>query len=421
MKESPFPVERELGMELYTTDTPGTGGVLRKQAEDFVVDEIPCIIAGTGPYFVYRLTKKNWELQRLVKEIARSLGISHRRIAWAGTKDKHAVTTQLISIYNVDPEAVSKIFLKDVILEAVGRSPVPLSLGMLQGNIFSLWIRDCERDMLIAGVEALEKAGKEGILNYYGIQRFGARRPVTHLVGEHILRGDFEGAIRTYVGRAFPDEPEGTRLARQEFQSTSDPKAALRNFPPYLTYERALLHELAAAPGCYREALSVLPPKLLSMFVSAFQSYLFNAALSVRGREEGALVLPVVGDMLIFADGKTDRVTPSLLPAALLQVVRGRATPALFIPGSRVEEWKNASPRVVEILEEHEITPDHFRQAQDAVGTAFSGFHRPLSLSTAISSRIEENDVYLHFTLAPGQYATTVCRELTKGNPLSLI
>jgi tRNA pseudouridine13 synthase len=420
MRESPFPLERGLGMELYTTDTPGIGGTLRRQAEDFVVEEIPVPIPGTGPYLICRLTKKNWELQRLVKEIARALGISHRRIAWAGTKDKRAVTTQWISIFNIDPESIGNLRFKDVRLEVVGRSPEPLSLGMLQGNRFSLWIRDCFPADLSVSVTACVDAANQGILNYYGVQRFGARRPVTHRVGEYMLRGDFEGAIRTYVGMAFPDEPAETRLARESYEQSGDPKTALREFPTYLSYERALLHALVEAPDRYREALSALPPKLLSMFVSAFQSYLFNAALSARGRE-GSLITPSVGDMVVFSDGKIDTVTQALLPAARMQVERGRAVPALFIPGSRVEEWERASPRVIELLEEHGITPSHFLQVQDVVGASFQGFSRPILLSTKISSYVERADVHLQFTLDPGQYATTVCRELMKSDPLCLV
>jgi tRNA pseudouridine13 synthase len=395
--------------------------VLRKSPEDFLVEELSAPFDNDGPYLVCRLTKRNWELQRLVKEIARLFGISHRRISWAGTKDKHAVTTQLIAIYNIEPEQIRCINLRDVSLEAVGRSTAPLSLGMLQGNLFSLWIRDCYQEELEARVETCVHTAHAGILNYYGIQRFGARRPVTHQVGQRILKGDYEGAILTYVGRAFPDEPEETRVARQEFWDTRDPKAALRNFPLYLSYERALLHHLTGAPNEYREALRNLPPKLLSMFVSAFQSFLFNSALSARCREEQSLQQPLEGDLLVFSDTKTDQVTSPLLPAARLQVDRGRAKLALFIPGSRQEDWRRASHRVQEILLEHELTPAHFMAAQDFVGTAFQGFHRPIRLTTDIISQTEGTNVHLRFILPPGQYATTVCRECMKTDPLSLV
>jgi tRNA pseudouridine13 synthase len=156
------------------------------------------------------------------------------------------------------------------------------------------------------------------------------------------------------------------------------------------------------------------------MFVSAYQSYLFNAAISTRARE-GPLNSPIIGDMLVFSDGKMDRVTQFHLAAADRQVERGRAVLALFIPGSKVEEWEWASPRVIELLEEKGIDHSHFRQAQDMVGASFQGFSRPVRLSTRISVTVQEKDVQLQFTLDPGQYATTVCREFMKNDPLCLV
>ena len=144
MMPSPYPLEKDLGMRYYASDSPGIGGRLRSSPEDFVVEELPLPISDpNGPYLICRLTKKNWELQQAVKEIAKHLGISHRRIAWAGTKDKNAVTTQFISIYDVTPEAVGLVRIKDILLEVVGRLQHPLSLGDLAGYRFDFVIRDC--------------------------------------------------------------------------------------------------------------------------------------------------------------------------------------------------------------------------------------------------------------------------------------
>ena len=100
MKESPFPLETALGLTYYISDTPGTGGTLKKEPEDFVVEEIPIRTPNQqGSYMICRVTMKNWEQQHAVKEIANRLGASHRRIGWAGTKDKRALTTQYLSLY----------------------------------------------------------------------------------------------------------------------------------------------------------------------------------------------------------------------------------------------------------------------------------------------------------------------------------
>ena len=202
MKPSTYPLECELGMRYYASDAEGIGGRLRSSPEDFLVDEIPLPEKGgsAGPYIICLLIKKNWELQHAVKEIAKRLGISHRRIGWAGTKDRNAITKQWISIYNVTAEQVAAIYLKDITLEPVRQSNEALALGQLLGNRFDLVIRDTQSPDLVQQVQTLTGTASEGVPNYFGLQRFGAIRPVTHRVGEWILRGDFEQAVVTYVG-----------------------------------------------------------------------------------------------------------------------------------------------------------------------------------------------------------------------------
>jgi len=82
MKKSPYPLELLLGMKYYAGDAEGIGGKLRSVPEDFLVEEIPLPEKGGagGPFLIGTLTKKNWELQHAIKEIAKRLGISHRRI-----------------------------------------------------------------------------------------------------------------------------------------------------------------------------------------------------------------------------------------------------------------------------------------------------------------------------------------------------
>lgn len=443
MRESPYPLERDLGMSWYATETPGIGGFLRREPGDFVVEEEPAGPWGdTGPYLVLRLTKRNWEQQRLVKELARALGISHRRISWAGTKDRRAVTTQFITIHGIEPEAVERIALPEVSLEVVGRSPHAIALGELRGNRFGIRIRDCDPEDLedrVAGVTHAGAAGvprsespntglppsdfpKGGFPNYYGIQRFGVIRPVTHLVGEQILRGDLEGAVMAYIGAPFPAEPEEIRGARGAFSRDRDVKEALRGFPVRFTFERAMLHHLDGRPGDYAGALRALPPRLLSMFVSAFQSFLFNTLLSRRCARGIPLGEPAPGDRLIFANGREDLVTAGNLGAAALQVSRRRAGIGLFVPGSgaRPADGQDGDP-AWQLLGEIGISPDDFAAASRLVSASYAGVTRPVALTAGIESSIAGSDVILGFFLGPGQYATTVCREFMKADPARMI
>ena len=423
MMPSPYPLEGELGMRYYASVTPGIGGKLRSSPGDFVVEELPLPISDPdGPYLICRLIKTNWELQRAVKEIAKRLGISHRRIAWAGTKDKNAVTTQFISIYDVPPEAVGRVHLADITLEVVGRSQHALALGGLAGNRFDIVIRDCIPDDLVERVQATTAAASAGIPNYYGLQRFGVVRPVTHLVGERILKGDYEGAVTTYIGRAYPREPEEVQRARTHFAGTHDARAALADLPVRMTYERAMANHLVANPGDYAGALRALPPKLLSLLVSAFQSYLFNCALSSRIDAGMSLTEPEVGDRLLFANGREDIVSARNRQAALLQIRRGRCRIALVIPGSEPVASRGPMDEIMqELLHKSEVGAGDFERASRFVETAFAGVLRPISLSADVEADVSGATVRLRFTLPPGHYATTVCREYMKADPYMMI
>jgi len=423
MKPSTFPLERELGIHWYASDAEGICGRLRATAEDFLVEEIPLERKETnGPFLICKLTKKNWELQHAVKEIAKRLGISHRRIGWAGTKDRNAVTTQWISLYNVTPEQVAAIYLKDITLELINQSNEGLSLGDLQGNRFDIVIRDPEPADLADRVQSVSETAAAGVPNYFGLQRFGAIRPVTHRVGEWILRGDYEQAVLTYIGMEFPGEPDEMKTIRSAFSASRDPVPALHALPVQMNYERAMLHHLAECPGDYAGALQVLPPKLLSMFVSAFQSYLFNLALSRRIDDGYALDDPQPGDRLLFANGRTDTVTGANTGAVKIHLKRGRCTIALFMPGKEKFVAKTPGEQATEaLLAEYRISPEDFARASVFVRTKYEGAWRPVALRTEIQSALEGGNLRLKFTLPPGHYATTVCREFMKADPVRMI
>ncbi|MCX6688688.1 MAG: tRNA pseudouridine(13) synthase TruD [Methanoregula sp.] len=423
MRLSTFPLERELGMQYYASEADGIGGRLRVTPEDFIVHEIPTKdwSTTTGPYLICRLTKTNWELQHAIKEIARRLAISHRRIGWAGTKDKNAVTTQLISIYDVTPDAVTAVQLKDIHLEIVGQANEQLSLGDLAGNRFDLLIREVKAHELQCRVDEISAIAKKALPNYFGLQRFGVIRPLTHRIGECMLHGDYERAVVMYVGEAFPHEREDIQKIRTAYKDTGDAYEALRNFPQSFAFERAMLHHLYTHPGDHTGALQQLPPKLLSMFVSAFQSYLFNCALSRRIEDGNTLTVPVPGDRLLFTNGRTDVVTAQNIPAVTLHIARNRCSIALFMPGKDPADTITANDAMTGILNAHQITHEDFRRAATFVKTKFDGAWRPIALSTVIETEIKDDTVRCRFTLPPGHYATTVCREFMKADPLQMV
>lgn len=423
MKSSIYPLEQSLGLNYYATDTDGIGGVLRSNPQDFIVEEIPVKFTGTGPYLIAKLTKTSWEHQHAMREIARRLTISPKRLAWGGTKDRNAVTTQYISLYDVTEDDLAKVAIKDMVLDPVTHHQFNLSLGSLEGNRFAITLRNCDAEELDERTAAITAdIFASGIPNYYGIQRFGALKPVTHQVGLHILRGEYEEAVKMYVGDAFPQESDDVKAVRKAFAETGNAKAALHDLPPQLSYERIMLDSLAKHPGEYGCALQALPPKLLSMFVSAYQSCLFNMALSARCAAGVPLGDAAVGEHLIFTNDRIDTVTEKNLPTARQHMKRDRCAVAAWMPGATLPVTPGPmEEEMFSLMEADRVSMQSFVDAAAFTGTNFDGAHRKIVLRTEVACEIVGTDVTLRFTLPPGHYATTVCREYMQGSPEQMV
>lgn len=421
MRKSPYPLDHLLGLSWYISDQEGIGGRLRTVPEDFVVEEIADHQdKKSGPYLICRLTKNNWDQQRAIKEIAGRLGISHQRIGFAGTKDKRAVTTQYISIYKAEPDIIASLHIPDMTIEPVGASDQQISLGKLLGNRFNISLTEFN---LPDGITANLFAGlKDGIPNYYGYQRFGVQRPVTHLTGLEILKGRYENAVQTFVSTISAGENEEAANGRAFYRETSDAKAALHLIPVRLSLERSLLHYLVSNPGDYAGSFHTFPRTLRSMFVSAVQSWLFNRALSMRIEEGRSLSEPDAGDRILYPDGRTDIVTQATIRMATMQVKRDRCRIAIFMPGSEPFESAGQDDRNMSwLMEEEEITGDMFRTASTYLETRFTGALRTVLLKTDIGAESVDDRMRFSFSLQPGQYATTVMREIMKADPLQMI
>ena len=422
MIRTPYASEEELGLSWYMSDEPGIGGILRSNPEDFHVTEIAEHRYTDGKYLICTLEKKNWDQQRAVKEIAKRLHISTKRIGFSGTKDKAAVTKQYISIYDIAPEGVNGLSIADMSLEPCGYMQRPLSLGELQGNCFEITVRNlADADALTAQVDAISEIVKTGLPNYFGIQRFGVKRPITHKVGLEILKQDYEEAVAVFVGEASEHESEETQSARKGYYESRDPKEALRELPVQLSLERSILYHLEKHPDDYVQALCVLPKTLRSMFVGAVQSWFFNLTLSSR-LSDGRGLLPDVGDRVLLTDGRCDIVSERTRATVMIQMKRGRLEPALMMPGSmdwtiegKDDEMMNA------LMQHHDIEAESYRKASHVLDMKFDGAARSILLKADVETQyLEKEAATFSFSLGPGRYATTVLREYMKVDPLQM-
>jgi len=294
--------EHNIGIETYCTDHPGLQGKLRVRIDDFRVMECSRYPPKTdqGNFTIAEVSSRNWETHTLVQEIAHHLHLSQRRVSFAGTKDKRAWTTQLMSFDHVPPEQLSTLTIKDVSIDHIYQSNVPVRIGELYGNRFEITIRLLSKEIvpedIIALISPFQNWG--GFPNFYGVQRFGVIRPITHLVGKYILQGDFETAAMIYIGHPMPAEPETTARLRAELEKTRNYAQAFHSYPAALNFEKAILNKLIQNPQDFVGAFQELPKNLLMMFVNAYESWLFNKILSERLRRHLPIHQAVIGDLI---------------------------------------------------------------------------------------------------------------------------
>lgn len=417
--------DQAIGIDIYYTGSPGIGGRLKSEVADFQVDEIFGHDEYEGGRFLaIEVEKSNWDTHHLIKALSRALRISQKRFSFAGTKDKRAVTRQRMSIMGVDEAALDRISIPGVRITVLGRTNRPLGLGDLRGNAFRIRLRNLAvgpeeaADRMVQIEREIEALG--GLPNYFGVQRFGDVRPITHLVGDALVRGDPELAVFRYLALPFSGEPESTRTAREALWQTRDIEAALKSYPRHLHYELAILNHLVLRKGDYAGSFNVLSPNLRRMFVHAYQSYLFNRILS-RRIKEGISLTPQAGDVVCFTSGglpdasRTQAVTEDNLSAVVKLSMAGRAFVTIPLIGHQSAFSGGRAGEIErEVVGEEGISTAGFAvPLNPELGSR--GARRPAIMIVKPEHRIESNgSAVIEFFLSAGSYATVVLREYMK-------
>ncbi len=448
-------IDRLLGMEVYFTKTAGVGGAIRESIEDFVVEEVlvdgsKASVTGVIPkkalgstvqrqrFLLCVLVKRNWDTFIAVKNIAKLLGIDQARVQFAGIKDAKATTAQHISIENVSIEDIAKVNVKDADVRPIGYVREMLSLFYLLGNNFTINIKaiteseETVKKNIAQTIQQLEVIG--GIPNFFGHQRFGTTRPITHLVGKAIIQGDFKVAAMLFLAKPSLYEHPDSRQARQNLQETENFKDAQENFPKQLRFERMMLNHLADNPDDFVGAFQKLPLKLQALFVQAHQSYLFNRFLSLRVKHGLALNEAIEGDYVVGVERSglplttvAKIVTAENLAEVNVQVKAGRLRVALPIFGVKQKLSQGVMGQIErEVLEQEGVEVENLRfnilsrtggkGGLRAAVTPIKDFNLQDVSTNPDGSCVQAK---VSFMLLRGSYATIVLREIMK--PADLI
>jgi tRNA pseudouridine13 synthase len=451
-------LDKLLGIEFFVTKSLGIGGCLRKRWEDFVVEEITPqkeIISALGSkaqtnsshsdyggeeegeYTVFTLERHAmYDAFEALAKIARSLGVGVKRLSYAGVKDKRAVTTQRVSAWRVDPERLKNLGIKGLYIRDIHRGKDAVKLGDLWGNRFSITVREINLEKSEAE-ERVKQACREidglgGVPNFFGYQRFGIQRPLSHLVGIKLLKKEFREAAMLFLAKAYPLEGEDAQEARNYLSEKGDFTGALEKFPRRLTYERIMLKHLSLHPNDIIGAFRRLPRGLQKMFIHAVQSYLFNRILSLRFKSGFPLKSAIPGDIVISVDSVSPNdytlVTEETVSRINEEINSGRLGVSIPLIGYDSTLPTNKPGELVEkILREEELNPSMFR-LQSIPEMSSRGMVRlillnvnDLKVSNIGEDEYSENAIKLtiSFSLPKGSYATIVLREFMKTDPIN--
>ena len=166
------------------------------------------------------------------------MNIKEKQIGFAGSKDKKALTEQVISVQGVSKERIASLKIKGLQLQFLGYGDQPISLGDLQGNQFTIVVRNLEKYDLHQTTL---------IPNYFDEQRFGKHNVE---IGRHLVKKQFKEAVNLL--------PETQDYLQQH-------------------------------PTDFVGALKTIPLRLLRLYLNAYQSYLWNETLALYLKKNGKI------------------------------------------------------------------------------------------------------------------------------------
>ncbi len=390
-------IDSDIGILSYTTKYSGCGGKIRQRREDFAVSEVLAektisSLSNDEGFAVYKLKKSGIDTAHALDAVFKKTGV---RLKALGLKDASAVTEQFVCSMAKN-KALADFTDGKVSIQKIGFAKKPLSAKDMTGNKFVIKIVGAEK-------EPSEFAESGRILNFYGYQRFGSKRPVTHLVGKALIQKRFDEAVRLMLSYTSEyDSQENTKL-RKEMADASKFAELLKITPKQMDLERILMAEMMEHRDP-KKAISALPLSIRRLFVDAYQSYLFNLTLS-RAIEYGEdLFHAKQGDVCYGKNAELGKYEMD-------------ETQQLAIPLVGYSYFKKTrfDFHISKILQDEELSPSDFYIKEMQEASSEGGFRT----ARVVCTNFTANTDTVSFELQRGSFATMALREIMKpGDPL---
>ena len=385
-------LDSQIGIAVYSTDFSGIGGKIRVIPEDFYVTEVISekaknSISDQQGYAVYKLKKKKIDTNHALSNIFRKKGI---RLKSLGLKDASAITEQYVCSGNKG-KAIETFSTEKYSLEGIGYVKKPLSKKQMIANHFKIKISGCSNELS-------SFIDYDKILNFYGYQRFGSKRPVTHLVGKAILQRDFKKAVELILSfTSIYDSKENTEI-REKLSDKANYEQYINQVPSQMDVERTVLKEMIEHDD-YLTAIRAIPLSLRRFYVQAYQSFIFNRSLSLSFLDGENLFETQPSDVCFDFHGTIGKYVSGLDQRLALPFV-----------GYSYYKKTRFDYQISKILKQEEVTPKDFFIKEMQEVSSEGGFRQAAINCFNYSSY--ENTV--EFSLSRGMFATILLREIMK-------
>jgi|TARA_B100001750_G_scaffold36111_1_gene25738 tRNA pseudouridine13 synthase len=390
-------IDSEVGLSVYSTKFSGSKGKIKQSNEDFQVSEVISekalgTISEDNGLSVYLLTKNGIDTTHALHDIEKRYGLTLRAL---GLKDSNAVTEQFVQTKTVS-RSLEKIEGKRYSLKRIGFSKKPIAKQDMLGNKFRIKISDSTN---ISQFDEYDK-----ILNFFGYQRFGSKRPITHLVGKAIIQKNYQKAIDFLLGYSSKYDSDENNHYRKLISERKSDSEVIDELPKSMDIEISILKSLVKSDD-QKIAIRKIPLQMRRFYVQAYQSYIYNKTLSMAFAYGEDLFLPQENDVCYDRTNKLGKFQNELGQRLTVPLV-GHS----YFKKTRFDYY------IQKILEEEEVLPSEFLIKDFQEISAEGGFRN----SSIQCDDFQVSNDTVEFQLSRGSYATIVIREILKPeDPLS--
>lgn len=262
---------------------------LKRLPEDFQVDELSQVTPTSGEFALYRLTKQSIGTPEVINAVVERWKIPRRRISYGGLKDKHALTTQFVTVSHGPKKPLSQNSFE---LQYLGQVDRPFTAADIDGNRFTIVLRNMTAEAVELAQSAAEDVRRDGLPNYFDDQRFGSLGYSGDWIAREWCLGNWERTLWLALADPHPDDRSGEKkqktLLRDLWGRWAECKKALDR-----SHRRSIVTFLADKESAgklidFRGAFCNVNVDLRGLYLSAFQSALWNRMLDRRLRTNAA-------------------------------------------------------------------------------------------------------------------------------------